>query len=496
MSSANRLRASIIDLTFITWAVAVPLVLHTRLLNADGDFPRHVTMGEFILRGGPWQIDRFAHTHTGPFLTTEWLSQLTLALAHRAGGLAGVAVLGGLLVGAVYALLVAFMRRSRVEAFLAFVTALAAAVLGSPHWVARPHLFTFLGLALLLHLARHGRRWWIFAPFFAVWANFHGGFILGIAVLAAMALGEWIESRVAKSGEDRARWLESARRHALGVGAGIAGAMANPMGPGLLLRVRGILGNEFLLATTSEFQSINFHGTYGRVFLVVLLAILVALTLRSRRLSVPTLLVVGMTLSGALYARRNAPLFALVALPLLAVELDAGWRKLRVRGLERVRAVFDEGERVALPGRWAPWTAALLLVFALSGGGVAGSRLVPTGFDTHRFPVEAVAAARAAGLQGNIYNQFDWGGYLLYAWPEQRIFIDGMTDFLGNAVVRSYLAIDQLDPGWERELDRYDVSIVIVSPQARVVPALLRRGDWRTWHEDSTAVILVREQNP
>ena len=51
MLSVNRLRASIIDLTFITWVIAVPLALHPRLLNADGDFPRHVTMGEFILRG-------------------------------------------------------------------------------------------------------------------------------------------------------------------------------------------------------------------------------------------------------------------------------------------------------------------------------------------------------------------------------------------------------------------------------------------------------------
>jgi len=493
MKSANRLRASIIDLTFITWAIAVPFVLQSRLLNADGDFARHVTMGEFILRGGPWQVDSFAFTHTGPFLTTEWLSQMTFALTHRLGGLAGVEVLCGLILGLAYALLVAFMLRSGVEAFLAFVTGMLVAVLGSVHWVARPHLFTFLGLAVLLHLARHSRRWWIFAPFFAVWANFHGGFILGITVLVAIAAGEWIEARFARSGEDRARWLGAARLHGLGAAAGLAGAVVNPMGPGLLLRVRGILGNEFLLATTSEFQSINFHDWYGRAFLLLLLLILTALTLRSRRLSVPTLLVLAMTLAGALYARRNAPLFALITLPLLAIEFDGGWRGLRLRGLRRVRAVFEEGERIARPGRWGPWFAALLLVFATSGGVVAGTRLMPGEFDSRVFPVEAVRTARAAGLEGHIYNFFIWGGYLLYAWPEQRIFIDGMTDFLGNEVVRSYLDIEQLNPGWEKQLDRFDVSIVIVPPDARLVPALLERGGWHSWYEDETATILVRD---
>ena len=493
MKSANRLRASIIDLTFITWVVAVPLVLQSRLLNADGDFPRHLTMGEFILRGGPWQTDAFAYTHTGPFLTTEWLSQVSFALAHGLGGLAGDAALGGLIVGLTYALLVAYMRRSRVEAFLAFVTGIVAAILGSPHWVARPHLFTFVGLAVLLHLARYGRRWWIFAPFFAVWANFHGGFVLGIAVLAAMAAGEWIESRVAADAQDRAEWLATARRHGLGALAGVAGAMVNPMGPGLLLRVRRMLGNEYLLGVTSEFQSMDFHILYGRVFLLVVLLILTALTLRPRRLSAPTLLVVAMMLAGALYARRNAPLFGIVALPLLAVEFDAAWRGLRLPLLQRVRAVFEEGEHMAVPGRWAPWFAALLLVFALSRGAVAGTQLVPSEFDPDKFPVGAVSAARAASLQGNIYNYFIWGGYILHAWPEQRIFIDGMTDFLGEDVVRAYLNIEQLDPGWDAELDRFGVSIVIVPPGARLVPALLQRGGWRSWYEDGTAVILVRD---
>ena len=493
MRSERRLRPSIVDLTFIMLAIAVPVVLRTRVLNSDGDFPRHLAMGHFILRGGLWQTDAFAYTHTGRLLTTEWLSQVTFALADRLGGLAGVTVLCGLIVGLAYALVVAFMRRSGVDPFLAFLTGMTAAALGSVHWVARPHMFTFLGLAVLLHVARQGRRWWTYALFFAVWANFHGGFVLGLAVLTAMAAGEWVESRLVGPGEDRTRWFGAARRHASGVVAGLAGSMVNPMGPYLLFRVHGMLTNRFLLTTTSEFQSIDFHSFYGRVFLLVLLLVIGALSLRSRRLSIPTLLVVAMTLAGAFVSQRNAPLFALVALPLLAIEFDPGWRSARLRALRRVRATFEEVERLAAPGRWAPWFAALLLIFAVRGGAVAGMRLIPSEFDSREFPVEAIRTARAAGLQGNIYNNFTWGGYLLYAWPEQRIFIDGMTDFLGNDIVRSYLGIEHLDPGWRREMQRWGISVVIMPPRARLVSALRIDGGWRTWHEDETAVILVRE---
>ena len=85
MTSSNRLKASIVDLTFLIWALAVPLALGHRVLNSDGDAARHLAMGEFILRGGLFQTDAFAYTHSGPFLTTEWLSQVTYALAARAG---------------------------------------------------------------------------------------------------------------------------------------------------------------------------------------------------------------------------------------------------------------------------------------------------------------------------------------------------------------------------------------------------------------------------
>jgi len=492
--SPNRLKASIVDLTFVIWAIIIPLLFGKRLFSGDGDFARHLRMGEFVLSGGLRQTDAFAHTHTGPFLTTEWLTQVSFALANRVGGLAANAVLAGLIIALAYALIVLYMRRSGVDPMLAYVVGIGAGVLGAPHWLARPHILTFLGLAVLLHLADPvgKRRVWLFAPLFVVWVNFHGGFLLGLMILAAWAAGDLAEVYLAPSGsEQRTQWWARVRFHLAALGIGCAASIVNPMGVGLPLRIVRHLGDSYLLQMTAEFQSPNFHELNGRLLLIAIVAMITALALSRDRPSFPRLTVTLMLLAGALYSKRNIPLFGLVALPLLAVELNVAWQGLRQRWLVHVRRVFEEGERIAVAGRWAPWVAAGLIALALSRGTVAGTQLVTREFDDSVFPVEAVQKARAAGLQGNVFNYFIWGGYMLWAWPEQRIYIDGMTDFLGADVMRSYVKVYYLDPGWEEELSEHDVTVVIFPTDTRVIHELRRRPGWRTWYEDDLTTILT-----
>lgn len=493
--SPNRLKASIVDLTFIIWAIAVPSVFGARLFSTDGDFSRHLRMGEFILAGGPYQTDAFAHTFSGPFLTTEWLSQVTFALANRAGGLSAVAVLVGVLLGLAYALIVLYMRRQDVDPLLAYSTGMAAGILGAPHWVARPHLFTFLGLAILLNLAASKQRskLWVYAPFFVVWVNFHGGFVLGLMILGALAAGDLVEAWLTKRPEDRREWLATAKYHGWALLIGSAASLVNPMGARLPLRVLNILGNDYLLRNTTEFQSPDFHALYGRLFLVVLLVIITGLAFRGERPSFPRFAVLMMMLSGSLYAMRNIPLFGMAALPLFAVEIDGAFRSVTVGWLVRVRGVFEDGESIAVKGRWAPWFAMALVLLGLNRGSVAGTQIVTSQFDAKEFPIEAVSAAREAHLGGRMFNYFTWGGYILWAWPEQRIYIDGMTDFLGNEVLESYATVFLLQPGWEDELLDHDVSVVIMPPDSRLVHALGRDPAWSTWYEDEVATILVRD---
>lgn len=501
MSSQRILRASIVDLTFGIWAVAVPTVFSDRLVNGDGDMPRHVTMGEHMLRSGWIERDPFSFTKEGePFLAYEWASQILYALFHRLGGIAGVAIGAGLVIASAYALTVLFLRRHRVDPLLAYLIGMTAAVLGSVHWLARPHLFTLVGIALLLFLveppgSRDGvgapfgrRRVWLFAPLFIVWPNLHPGFIIGFAILAIYLAGDLVE---AWSGTDRPLWLGRAKYHTAGLGIGLAASLVNPQTIQLHTHIVSLLGNSYLIDRTGEFTSPDFHVLHGKLFLLVIAAIVGVLALSARRLSTPRLFLLLFMLASALFARRNIPLFGLAVLPVLALELDAAWRNLSVRGFNHVRRVFHEGESVAAPGRWFGAFAVMMILLAAGNGRIGGFQAVPRAFDVDVFPVEAVDWAKRAGINGRVYHAFTWGGYFLYAWPGQKIFIDGLTDFFGESLTRDYLAISRLEHGWDRKLDAYEITLAVIPTDGALAYALAR-GGWRELYRDDTAVILQR----
>lgn len=495
MSYQQHLKASTVDLTFAIWAITVPMLFGQRLINGDGDMAHHVAMGDHLLRNGWIDSDVFSFTMAGERVVAyEWLAQLAYASFHRLGGIAGVAIGAGLVIAAAYALIVLFMRRRGVDPLLAYLIGITAAMLGSASWLARPLLFTLVGCALLLFLiempARPAwrRRVWWFAPLFAVWANVHPGFVAGLAILAIYAAGDVLEAR---RGVDRAEWLDRARYHAAGLGIAFAATLVNPFGIGLLDAVLTMLGNTYLVDRTGEFMSPSFHAVYGKLFLVVIAAIVAVLALARRRLSFPRLLLLLFMLASALFAQRNIPLFGVLVLPVLALEYDADWRRLGVRGVNHVRRVFQDGEAVAAPGRWFGVFVVLMLVLAINHGRVAGFQAVPDAFDERAFPVEAVSWARQAGITGRMYHEFTWGGFILYAWPGQKIFIDGLTDVFSGDLIRDYVEIRSVRPEWDRKLNEYGITLVMIRPASTLAYTLARDG-WRSLYADETAVILQR----
>lgn len=493
MSYQRTLKISTVDLTFAIWAIAVPVVFGSSLVNTDGDMARHLVVGEHLLRNGWIVNDVFSLTRSGePFLAHAWLSQVLYASFHELGGIAGVAIGAGLIIAAAYALVVLFLRRRGVDPCLAYLIGMAAAVIGAPHWVARPHLFTLIGAALLLFLVEGpiGRRrlWW-FAPLFLVWTNLHAGFIIGFAILTAYLGGDLLEAWTAADRTERREWLARAKYHAAGLGIAVAASMVNPHGILLHFDIQSSFINPYL---GGEWLSPNFHRLQGQLFLFVIAGVVALLALGRRRLPMPRLFLLLLMLGSALFAQRNISLFGLLVFPVLALEYDSEWRHLNVRGLNRARRVLREAEAVAAPGRWFGVFAALLLLLALNGGRIAGVQAVTDRFDEDVFPVEAVSWAKQTGLDGHVYHDFIWGGYILYAWPGQKVFIDWATDFLGDDLAKDYLTIRNVRPGWDNKLRDYDIAFALIPTESALAYALEREG-WRKLYVDHTAVILARD---
>jgi len=118
-----------------------------------------------------------------------------MALAYGAAGSSGLLALKWTLSGAALVVLFRATRRAGVRVPLAAVLLLIGGVGVYPLLIAiRSQLFSVLcfsiQLALMLEGARGRPRLWLWlTPLFAVWANAHGGWIVGLGVLALWSAG-------------------------------------------------------------------------------------------------------------------------------------------------------------------------------------------------------------------------------------------------------------------------------------------------------------------
>jgi hypothetical protein len=495
-----RIRASVADLTFAFWVLFIPLLAHGSLVNSDGDLARHIVTGRHILAHGPRFADPFSFTRAGePFLAYEWLSQVIYATTYAVGGLPAIAVLAGTLIAAALALVVSFIRRPGGDPWLALVTGVAAAGLTFPHWMARPHLFTFVALPLLLHLlTRPGRptesagpapaRMLWLVPLFVVWANLHPGFLYGLVMIALWSAGTAVEAVRAGTPAGRA-----AGRGGLPFVLALGASFVNPFGWTLHTHALVLMRSE-TVTVVNEFLPLNVTSAYGLMFLTVCGLLVLALAASRAWVGWPVVLVLGAAAVGALAVKRNVPMFALFALPLTARALAPVVAGLPRWAFGRARAGLA---RLDGPGwKVGAGALALLLVLAVADARTARMDLLPDDFSPRVFPAAAVAHARTAGLEGRLLSEYTWGGYVLFTWPGQRVFIDSMADFFGDDLVRDYMDLHYTRRDWEQTLARHDFHMVLFPPGAPLTGALRDRPGWRVAYEDEVAVLFVRDAGP
>ncbi len=288
--------------------IVLPLVFGRSWLSFDGDPGRHIRVGETILERGLFYHDPFSFTRPGAaFVPYEWLSEVLAALSVRAAGLPGLLVLTDTVLALTYAAVVFTLRRRGVGALGTWSTLLLVVAVSSVHWHARPHVFTFLGAALLMVLvdrageppvAPRGRRDWrlaaLAALLFAAWANLHGGVLYGLCVLAAAVVGDALEILTAPCGAPREAWRGATRSHLVLLAAAVVGSVCTPSGPGLVTHAVGYLGDRYLLGITEEYWSPNFHKL--QLALLVVVSSATVLALLPRRAPLPTLAVIALNL--------------------------------------------------------------------------------------------------------------------------------------------------------------------------------------------------------
>ena len=475
------------------WLVLVLVLLaepsRTSMVATDADACMHWRVGEDMLRSGQVvRADTYSHTMPGaPVITKEWLSEIFFAAAGRLGGYKGLGVLGALAIATTFWLLHRQLLREGNDLLIATLVTLLAAWAGVIHWLARPHVFTFLLLLLwngaLRRFEADGRPMRlavVLAALMLFWVNLHGAFLLGFVVLGAYWLGAVIEfirppAAVPRTAARRKIfWLTIAGLLALAV------SLINPNGWHLHQHNIQFMRSSYLTNLLFEHRPINFHSSDALGFLMWLAALIAALAVRQRpRLPASSVILIAGWTYLALYAVRNIPLMALVTAPIVASAFSAC-----VRGRWREKSQRLSAENAASNG-W-PVVALIALIAVV---------LVPRSTDMppDRWPVNAVKFINQHPEQftGNMLNQHAWGGYLMWVMPERKVFVDGRTDFYGEAFIRNFLDLTELRPGWREKLDTCKVSWTLLTTDHPLTQALALAQNWRLAYSDSLATIYA-----
>jgi hypothetical protein len=478
-----------IEVLIFILVFVLSLYVMPQLINSDGDLGRHITIGNVLIdQRAMLRADIFSHTMQGEELVLHsWLSDLIFAIVYRAAGLDGIAWMTALILASTYALFTGGLKYFKVSTPVSLLAGLAATFAGALHWHTRPHILTTLIFTYyLLTLAYYYKteRWKVLIPLpfvMILWANLHGAVISGLVLVGLFAVGLLLEKRFVPA------------RTVFGLLVIlILSSWINPFGPKMLTHSFGYLRLDYLVDVTQEYQSPDFHSPATRPFLVILLLTLVVAGYSTRRVGWVPLVVLSFWTASALYSARNVPLYAQIAVLFLAYEGD----RLIAERWPRVAAYFSRADRAGR--RAGGWIYAILfaglLIFLQANGGTIDRAGLGNRFDPDYFPVRAVDFLEESGLpEGNMFNEFGWGGYLLYRlWPEKLVFIDGQTDFYGEELTRTHLQTRDAEGDWQAVLEEYEITWVILPPQAALGKLLNLSPGWERIYSDEVASVWVR----
>ena len=431
------------------------------------------------------------------FVDTAWLSQLIgFGAFSRLGvpGLQGlyalsVAICAGLLAWRAY-------RTSRngwfaLSAVLVFLT-----VVWSQLIVLRPQLAGLVCFVALLTLctSRKPRQaeWLVVPVLFAAWANLHGSFLMGLALLACCVLGRAVDV-VRRTGSLRSVLRDDrTRRSFLLLELAAVAVLLNPYGIGLYVEALQISSNTNLQELT-EWAPLSLREGQGRMFAAV--AVLLAMLYRWSPRRVRTWEVLALVGFGAAAAWSSRLLiwWAPVAALLVATHGYAVWRASR-------RLPLDT-EPVPRAGKWSVVTVGLIWIcFAYSPLGVKiihGQNPEFKKAVTNYTPVAAVEYLKKNPPQGMVFNIYEWGDFLQWNGPPgMKVFVNSHAHLVPREVWQAYMQIIELRSGWEEGLDRYGVNTVVLDKDFRepLIKRLKEDEKWKVGFEQDGQVVFLRKK--
>jgi hypothetical protein len=466
---------------------AIPLVVALRPVAApvfDPDVWWHLRVGQWVVEQGTLPAtDPFARLDQ-PWVAYSWLYEVLLYGLYLAFGLAGVIVyrvaLSLAVVAAVHRLVAKREPRFLVATALTGGAVLALAMLFSE----RPWLFTILFATLTLSAVldfreeRPGAWFWVLPAIYALWANIHIQFIYGLFILALACAAPVLERFGARmgwlAGGDEKGW-RGWWQLVLLAGLCALATLVNPYHMRLYGVVLEYATQPGPFRFVNELKALEFREPCD--WMVLALGGAAAFFLgRRRKLDLFKLLLLVSSAFFAFRARRDLWFLVLAALAILST----------------TGAVASSAERFTLT--WRRLAAVMVLLVGIGAVTAIQRDLSAEALErtvASKFPVQAAAVVAERGDDGPLYNDFNWGGYLIWALPHLPAAIDGRTNLHGDERIERFGAVWSGAPGWEADPDLSAAGVVIAPAESALASLLRQDGRFKLVHEDEVAVVFV-----
>ena len=420
------------------------------------------------LRGGQefWQTgsvpleETYSHTAAGRFwMNHEWLSEAIFYAVYRVGGLPLLTLLAVALATATVGITWSLMRGPMILRL-----AMTGLTLGtvSIAWTPRPHVFTLFLVSVCAKLMVVGRHRWL-PLVFVLWANLHGGFTLGVGLLAAFGASSLTSG-----------FGQVARRGGL-IAVCLLMTLLTPLGLTFWEELPTSLG-RLDAYNVQEWQSPALNGS-----LLPFWAALGALgwvgyqrrrTLfddpGDRLLTIASLFFIPL----ALTSLRNVPPFLVLALPAIS-------RALRVDEPTEIPTVDPKLAKVHGGVLAGAVVVAVVIV------GIAWSAPLPRlGWN----PISPEVTAAIDGCDGPLYNSYDDGGYLVWFMPERKVFLDSRQDPYPVELIQQDIKA-QFEADYREMFEQYGIRCALLRP-GRPLDRRLQEDGWQVRHQDATWTVL------
>lgn len=452
----------------------------------DPDLFWHIRGGSDIIENGKIVLkDSWNYLFEGKeWVNQQWLIEVIFASLYNIGGISLIFFFKGIIAGLIG--LILFKSFERVDKSVSFISTIIVISIIARYFMMRTQFFSFLFFSILFYILEKlpfQKRFIAIPPLFVIWANSHAFFGLGLFSLTLFVLGE-ILLKLLKVKSFTPIFQRDNIINLLLIPISFLSTLFNPFTYKIYMTAKSLFvqRQETLISEWQPIWKYSLSGNlpfYSYILILIFLAIILYDKIKLKYLftTFPLLLF-------GFYSVRIMP-FAIINSFLLFSSLffeTIIYLKINKEKIDSVIQIL----------------AILILILSISAISfrLTHPLFIPDTKYREDYPIGAINYLKSNNLKGKIFNEFDWGGFIVFSSKDFKTVIDGRTAVLlyPEDYLLKWRDIVDAKYGFEEKLKEGDPDFVLLYSDDFLAMALSQSSDWEMVYGDSISVLFKRKR--